>query len=122
MSTAKTHISTNLAGKLSDIVLGAAHEVLAQIEDLELPALAKINPTFAEIAKDCEILLASLEYFFKNEVLQLRMIKELYEYVEILESIAKSIIDMNNSLLIDNISHLREFLEINTRRGEAHGN
>ena len=80
--------------------------------------MANRDPSFAELAESARSLLAQIDDLVNMSVLS-QTIQDFIELVEILESIAQSIVDREVRLLTDCIAHLSEFIEIRSNNGGA---
>ncbi len=106
-----------LEAQLKDFVIRGAEKTLLKISGAEFDALTLENPTFAELARLATSLLQKVEQVVAEisheDVTELKIFERVKEYAEILDQIAQSIVDFDDQLLIDCMSHLEEFLHIN---------
>lgn len=103
---------------LRALVLQGSEDVLRKIESMELQELAAVNPSIPELAKHAQEIIERIEDAIRADSTgtmkdQFKSLQQLQEYAEILDSIALAIADNNADLIVDCISHLREFCEIN---------
>lgn len=111
------NFSDALEAQLKGFVIRGAEKTLLKISGSEFDALTLQNPTFAELARSATSLLQKVEQVVAEisheDVVELKIFERVKEYAEILDQIAQSIVDFDDRLLIDCISHLEEFLHIN---------
>ncbi len=100
---------------LEDGIDDLAKTVLYDLTKWEFEQLAKRDPSFDDVAKECRLILSQVEEFAQNKTIQ-----SFKELVEILESIALSIVDRDTKLLIDCTTHLQEFIEIRANGEQNH--
>jgi len=109
-----------LESKLQELIVESAKATLYDIVKYELSELAEHDPSFSELVRQAKTVLVSIEGLMEKAGGHTKVVYSFKEYIEILESIAQSIVDKNNKLLTDNITHLEEFLSIETsnKQGE----
>lgn len=105
-------LQKELESHLKDFVISGAEHALRDIIRFEMDDLALRDPAFSEVAARAKELLVHLAELVE-EGLELKVLERVKEYAEILDSISQSIMDRNNRLLTDCISHMQEFVEIN---------
>lgn len=105
-----------LEAELTDLVINGARSVLETITRCEIADLEKHDPSFAELALRAKRVLLLIHAKVEEKEFKQKLFSNLEEYVSILESIAEGVTSKSNSLLIDCIAHLNEFLEINGKK------
>ena len=120
MTSLKVQLETHEAviEVLDDVIVKLAKNILFEIVTKEYEDLAERNPSFAELADRCKGLLVSIRPQLSDEAMKEKIAGKFYELVEILESIASSIANLDEKLLNDNVMHLEEFLLINGNKGD----
>jgi len=103
---------------LDDVIVNLAKNILFEIVTKEYDDLAKRNPSFAELAERCKVLLVSIRPQLSDEAMRKKVVNKFLELVEILESIASSVANVDEKLMNDNVMHLEEFLAINGKNGD----
>lgn len=111
-------LQAELESHLKDFVISGAEHALRDIVKYEMDDLAKRDPAFSEVAARAKELLLHLAEIVESGI-ELKVLERVKEYAEILDSISQSIVDRNNQLLVDCISHMQEFVETNGK-GELH--
>jgi len=95
-----------------------AKDTLYVIARHEIKELAKRDPSFEEIVQACKKTIVNLEEHLGEEAMRTKIVNNFVELVGILASIAQSIVDYDEKLLIDCCTHLEEFLEIRANGGK----
>ena len=119
MAKIPSTIVSRLEEVLKETVIEGSEHVLSLIIRLELEELAKEDPSFPELARTAkEVILAVEKAVEVDSTLFERFdyLRRLREYAEILDQIAAAVEGRNNELLIDTITHLQEFVEINGKK------
>ena len=97
--------------RLDSAITDTAHYVFEKICKWEIAQLSEHNPSFDELASQSRGIAEFVKSAIKDGADQ-KVFADFQELVEILESVAQSIVDDDNKLLIDCIAHLEQFIEI----------
>ena len=100
---------------IEENIYSLAKTILYELNRWEFEDLANRDPSFESISRDLRKSLLVLD-----ELGHHRLVNIAREIVEILESTAQSIVERNVRLLIDNTTHLQEFVEIRENEGAAY--
>ena len=105
-----------LKQRLDAAITDTAEYVHYRISFKELDELCGHNPSFAVLARRARELANAVKsaYDASGEKVD-RVHQDFIELVEILESVAQSIVDEDSDLLIDCVVHLEEFIKIRGR-------
>ena len=96
-------------------IYNLAKTVLYDLNRWEFDDLANRDPSFESVLKDMRQALLILDVLGHSKLVTIAR-----EIFDILESTAQSIVERNVQLLVDNTTHLQEFVEIRENGGINH--
>ena len=104
----------SLESKIEETIYSLAKTILFELNRWEFDDLANRDPSFESVSRDVRQSLLILDQLGHS-----RLVNISKEILDILESTAQSIVERDVKLLIDNTTHLQEFVEIREKEGAA---